>query len=105
MSAAAWETLDDLRANGWSVAAHNDYTTDDGRPMVFWMMIHEIGIYEKANGATDAEALGAITHRASAIELKAIRLRDAEKRCPSCDRVWIEGETCTRGGCPMGGDF
>lgn len=25
--------------------------------------------------------------------------------CPSCDRIFKDGETCTRGGCPMGGDF
>lgn len=49
--------LNDLRAKGWSVAAHNDYKTDDGRPMVFWLMVHESGCYEKANGKTDVEAL------------------------------------------------
>lgn len=26
-------------------------------------------------------------------------------RCPSCDRMFRDGETCSRGGCPMGGDF
>jgi hypothetical protein len=57
---SAWDILDDLRKNGWSVAAHNDYTTDDGRPMVFWMMVHDSGVWEKANGATDAEALSQI---------------------------------------------
>ena len=25
--------------------------------------------------------------------------------CPSCDRVFRDGETCTMGGCPMGGDL
>jgi hypothetical protein len=24
--------------------------------------------------------------------------------CPSCKRVFIDGETCSQGGCPMGGD-
>lgn len=26
-------------------------------------------------------------------------------RCPSCKRLFRDGETCSRGGCPMGGDF
>jgi len=25
--------------------------------------------------------------------------------CPSCSRMFVDGETCSRGGCPMGGDF
>ena len=25
--------------------------------------------------------------------------------CPSCGRVFKDGETCSMGGCPMGGDF
>jgi len=25
--------------------------------------------------------------------------------CPSCKRMFKDGETCSRGGCPMGGDF
>lgn len=25
-------------------------------------------------------------------------------KCPSCKRMFIDGETCLRGGCPMGGD-
>ncbi len=24
--------------------------------------------------------------------------------CPSCGRQFADGETCSRGGCPMGGD-
>jgi hypothetical protein len=24
--------------------------------------------------------------------------------CPSCGRQFTDGETCSRGGCPMGGD-
>lgn len=26
-------------------------------------------------------------------------------KCPCCERMFKDGETCTRGGCPMGGDF
>jgi hypothetical protein len=26
-------------------------------------------------------------------------------KCPACDRMFTDGETCSRGGCPMGGDF
>lgn len=25
--------------------------------------------------------------------------------CPACKRMFRDGETCGRGGCPMGGDF
>jgi ribosomal protein L32 len=25
--------------------------------------------------------------------------------CPSCKQMFVDGETCSRGGCPMGGDF
>jgi hypothetical protein len=25
--------------------------------------------------------------------------------CPSCKRVFVDGDTCSRGGCPMGGDI
>ena len=25
-------------------------------------------------------------------------------KCPSCSRMFVDGETCPRGGCPMGGD-
>jgi hypothetical protein len=24
--------------------------------------------------------------------------------CPSCKRMFVDGETCSRGSCPMGGD-
>lgn len=66
----AWTILTDLRAEGWSVAAHNDYVTDDGRPMVFWMMTHPTGVWEKANGQTDTEALQKIASSATAIDLR-----------------------------------
>lgn len=26
-------------------------------------------------------------------------------QCPSCGRMFVDGDTCSRGGCPMGGDF
>jgi hypothetical protein len=25
--------------------------------------------------------------------------------CRSCKKVFVQGSTCSRGGCPMGGDF
>ena len=28
----------------------------------------------------------------------------AHNKCPSCSRMFVDGETCPRGGCPMGGD-
>jgi hypothetical protein len=59
----AFQLLADLRKNGWRVIAHNDYISDDGEPRVFWAMIHEAtGIYTKAQGATDNDALQKILH-------------------------------------------
>jgi transposase-like protein len=31
--------------------------------------------------------------------------RQSEQICPSCNRSFKDGDTCDRGGCPMGGDF
>jgi len=50
---------DDLRADGWSVAVHNDYRID-GRACTFWLLTHPDGRYVKGEGSTDAEALGKI---------------------------------------------
>lgn len=37
--------------------------------------------------------------------LEALSNRPANvNECPSCKRVFVDGETCSRGGCPMGGD-
>jgi len=29
----------------------------------------------------------------------------SENICPACGRAFKDGQTCSRGGCPMGGDF
>lgn len=26
-------------------------------------------------------------------------------KCPGCGRMFVDGETCSMGGCPVGGDF
>lgn len=56
------ETTDDLlerfRADGWSVAVHNDYE-QGGESRTFWLLTHPDGIYTKGEGYTDQEALAA----------------------------------------------
>ena len=46
---------DDIRAKGWSVAAHNDYRFD-GSAWTFWLFT-KAGICVKGEGRTDASAL------------------------------------------------
>lgn len=33
------------------------------------------------------------------------RSQSSVNKCQSCGRMFVDGETCSRGGCPMGGDF
>lgn len=46
---------DDIRAQGWSVAVHNDYR-QNGMPHTFWLFTKD-GRAVKGEGRTDAEAL------------------------------------------------
>lgn len=48
--------LADLRANGWSVAVHNDYRLN-GEHHTFWLFTHPSGRWAKGEGRTDSEAL------------------------------------------------
>lgn len=48
-----------LRAQGWSVAAHNDYRLN-GESYTFWLLTHPSGRYVKGEGRTDEEALAYI---------------------------------------------
>lgn len=51
---------DDLRAQGWTVAVHNDYRLD-GEAHTFWLLTHEeSGSFVKGEGRTDAEALNRV---------------------------------------------
>ena len=50
---------DDLRAQGWAVAVHNDYR-QDGESHTFWLFTHPDGRYAKGEGRTDAEALAQV---------------------------------------------
>jgi len=56
LTVEAFRMLDRLRADGWSVAVHNDYRLN-GTPMTFWLLTHPSGRYIKGEGRTDAEAL------------------------------------------------
>lgn len=49
-------TPDDLRAEGWSVAVHNDYRVGNVR-QTFWLLTHPSGRWVKGEGLTDEEAL------------------------------------------------
>lgn len=56
--------LERLRAEGWTVAVHNDYRLS-GRAMTFWLLVHPCGLSVKGEGVTDDEALGEAERRAS----------------------------------------
>lgn len=45
-----------LRADGWSVAVHNDYRLN-GEAHTFWLWTHPNGRWIKGEGGTDEEAL------------------------------------------------
>lgn len=49
---------DDIRAQGWAVAVHNDYRLD-GVPHTFWLFTRD-GVAVKGEGRTDAEALAQV---------------------------------------------
>lgn len=48
--------LNDLRANGWRVAVHNDYR-QDGMDLTFWLLTHSCGVWVKGEGLRDIDAL------------------------------------------------
>src|ERR1700733_6317577 len=54
---------DDLRAEGWSVAVHNDYR-QNGEPHTFWLLTKENACI-KGEGKTDSEALNMIRRYAA----------------------------------------
>ncbi len=57
---------DDLRAMGWLVAVHNDYTLN-GERFTFWLFTKgERAV--KGEGKTDADALKVVRERVRAIE-------------------------------------
>lgn len=53
-------TADDIRAQGWTVAVHNDYQ-EHKSARTFWLVTHkESGRFLKGEGTTDAQALNQI---------------------------------------------
>ena len=46
----------DIRAQGWSVAVHNDYRLN-GVVHTFWLFTHPDGYWVKGEGSSDTEAL------------------------------------------------
>ncbi len=56
----------DLRAQGWAIAIHNDYW-QNGERKTFWLMTHRNGRWLKGEGSTDAMALNEIRAGRAAI--------------------------------------
>jgi hypothetical protein len=74
--------LDALRAEGWSVAVHNDYRQGPEKTrMTFWLLTHESGVWCKGEGATDEDALAQA--RAQAVE----RLKLSLPKAAADDRL------------------
>lgn len=55
-NAKAFDLLNALRAAGWCVAVHNDYSLK-GVQMTFWLFTHSGGLFVKGEAVTDIEAL------------------------------------------------
>lgn len=52
------EMLEEIRADGWMVAVHNDYFHHGlGIHMTFWLFTHHAGLWAKGEAATDKEAV------------------------------------------------
>ena len=56
--------VDDLRADGWMVAVHNDYRLN-GKYHTFWLFTHPNGRWIKGEGETDAQAIAEAASQAS----------------------------------------
>jgi hypothetical protein len=50
---------DDIRAQGWTVAVHNDYRLK-GQPHTFWLFTNNASRCVQGEGRTDADALNVI---------------------------------------------
>lgn len=66
---------DDIRAQGWVVAIHNDYRLND-QSYTFWLFTKD-GKAIKGEGFTDADALGQV--RAQIENMKPARIWDQAK--------------------------
>lgn len=71
-----------VRMVDWQAHYDNDEPDDDGRVAV-------------GTGATEAEAIK---------DLMENHPRSGNP-CPACGVNFFDGDTCSKGGCPMGGDF
>lgn len=73
------DRLAELRAEGWTVAVHNDYRIA-GERMTFWLLTHARGVWLKGEGATDEEALASLTGGTGPAQpAPAPRLRDNDE--------------------------
>lgn len=64
-----------------------------------------------AGAMQDAGAVTVLAYEASDVQKALVEARllvaptTNVNKCPACQRVFTDGETCVMGGCPMGGDF
>lgn len=65
------DIVERLRADGWTVAVHNDYRLGTV-PMTFWLFTHPSGVWAKGEGCTDDEAFQSL------LESIAERKKDAD---------------------------
>jgi hypothetical protein len=65
-------------------------------------------LFDEDNGDRDGKAGDMGDVRAWHVHFVIERAENASQpdinECPSCKRMFRDGETCSRGGCPMGGD-
>jgi hypothetical protein len=59
-------SADDIRAQGWAVAIHNDYSLG-GIPHTFWLFTRD-GISVKGEGLSDVQALDAVRKQITEVQ-------------------------------------
>lgn len=62
--AAATADLESMRADGWTVAVHNDYRLN-GAFHTFYLFTHPSGVWAKGEGKSDREAIAAAAEEAA----------------------------------------
>lgn len=84
---------DDLRADGWAVAVHNDYRLN-GKSYTFWLLTRG-DTAVKGEGETDAEALNDI-RKALAVTKAEQASRQAGSAYCTCEPTQCQGEGIDR---------
>ena len=71
-----------IRSMDWQASYDDDEPDDEGRMAT-------------GHGSTEAEAISNLMHDNPR----------SGNPCPSCGKPFFDGDTCGKGGCPMGGDL